>query len=147
MSAWITNEPINPAALLAQVGSEEDGAVVLFVGTVRCSNEGRQVIGIRYDAYREMAEGVLTEIVHEARNQVSGAKVAAAHRIGELGIGECSVAIAVSTPHRADAFELARYVIEEIKKRLPVWKHEAYADGDQSWVKGTQPPTKQAVHE
>jgi molybdopterin synthase catalytic subunit len=140
MNSWLTTEAIDPSTLLAQVGSEEDGAVVLFVGTVRCKNEGRRVIGIRYDAYREMAEKVLAEIVEEARSQVQGARVAAAHRIGEMGIGECSVAIAVSTPHRAEAFELSRYVIEEIKKRLPVWKHEAYEDGDRNWVGGTNPP-------
>jgi molybdopterin synthase catalytic subunit len=143
MNSWLTEKAIDPSALLAQVGSEEDGAVVLFIGTVRCSNEGRRVIGIRYDAYREMAEGVLAEIVEEARTKVEGARVAAAHRIGELGIGECSVAIAVSTPHRAEAFEVSRYVIEEIKKRLPVWKHEAYEDGDRNWVGGTEPPLQE----
>src|SRR5918996_342229 len=110
MSAWITADPIDPAVLLAKVGGDEDGAVVLFMGTVRCSNEGRSVSGIRYEAYREMAEAELAEIVSEARAQVNDARIAAVHRIGDLGVGECSVAIAVSTPHRAEAFEAARYV-------------------------------------
>lgn len=147
MSVLITADPIDPAALLAKAGSDEDGAVVLFMGTVRSSNEGRRVSGIRYEAYLEMAEAVLSEIVSEAGEQVDHARIAAVHRIGEVGVGECSVAIAVSTPHRAEAFEAARYVIEEIKKRLPVWKHEAYRDGARVWLGGEQPSVQEVGRE
>lgn len=147
MSAWITADPIDPAALLARVGSEEDGAVVLFLGTVRGHNEGRRVTGIRYEAYREMAEPMLAEIVNQARRQVDGARIVAVHRVGELVVGDCSVAIAVSTPHRAQAFEAARYVIEEIKKTLPVWKHEAYRDGDRAWLGGEHPHIEEVILE
>jgi molybdopterin synthase catalytic subunit len=147
VSVRITAEPIDPAALLAKVGSEEDGAVVLFIGTVRCTNDGRLVTGIRYEAYREMAEGVLAEIVNEGRRLVDGARIAAVHRVGELAVGDCSVAIAASTPHRAQAFEAARYVIEEIKKRLPVWKREAYHDGNGAWLAGEQPRIEEVVSE
>ena len=97
---------------------------------------------MRYDAYEEMAEAVLGEIAGEAAEVLGTDRVAVIHRIGELAVGEVSVAIAVSSPHRARAFEASRYVIEEIKKRLPVWKKERYVDGGQAWVAGTVPPVE-----
>jgi molybdopterin synthase catalytic subunit len=144
--AWITDAPIDTCELIQQTGSAEHGAVLLFLGTVRQINEGRPVTGIRYEAYREMAEQVLREIADEARARVQAGQINVVHRTGELGLGEVSVAIAVATPHRADAFDGARYIIEEIKKRLPIWKHEHYADGEAAWVKG-QPPRIEATRE
>ena len=137
--AEITDQPIDPCAVLRRVGDDGDGAAVLFLGNVRRENDGRAVSGMRYDAYREMAERVLNEIVVEAIVQSGGARAYAVHRIGELTIGETSVAIAVSTPHRAAAFDAARYIIEEIKKRLPVWKHEHYVTGESEWLPGHTP--------
>ena len=142
MRAWITEAPIDTCELLRQTGSADDGAVLLFLGTVRQVNEGRRVTGIRYEAYREMAEQVLREIAGEAEARIQAGQIHVAHRTGELGLGEVSVAIAVATPHRAEAFDGARYVIEEIKQRLPVWKHEHYADGEAAWVKGEVPPVE-----
>jgi molybdopterin synthase catalytic subunit len=142
--ARITRDPIDPAALLAQVGTASDGAVVLFVGTVRDHNDGRTVTGMRYDAFAEMAQAVLGEIAAEAAARAGSDRVAVEHRIGELAIGEASVAIAVSSPHRAESFAAARYVIEEIKQRLPVWKHECYADGGARWLDGAVPPERSA---
>ena len=144
VNAWITDAPIDTCDLLRQTGTVEDGAVILFLGTVRQVNEGRQVTGIRYEAYREMAEQVLREIAAEAAARLQSGHINIAHRTGELELGEVSVAIAVATGHRAEAFEGARYIIEEIKKRLPVWKHEHYADGGREWVKGQIPPVEAA---
>jgi molybdopterin synthase catalytic subunit len=137
--AAIVREPIDPAHVSTLIGADEDGASVLFLGVVRDHNDGRSVGGVRYDAYEEMAAKVLSEIVEEAARSAGTDRVAAVHRIGELKVGEVSVAIAVSSPHRAEAYEASRYVIEEIKKRLPVWKKERYSDGAEEWVEGRTP--------
>jgi molybdopterin synthase catalytic subunit len=133
-------EAIDPAEVLARVGDDHDGAALLFLGVVRDHADGRPVRGMRYDAYEEMARQVLAEIAAEASERLGTDRLAVVHRTGELGIGEASVAIAVSSPHRAEAYDASRYVIEEIKKRLPVWKKEHYTDGDAEWVRGTVPP-------
>jgi len=134
VSARITEEPIQTDRLL-DLGSRADGALLLFVGRVRDHNDGRSVARIRYEAYAEMAERELEAILREAADRCEVTRIEAVHRTGELEIGEASVAIAVASPHRAAAFEASRYVIEEIKKRLPVWKREAYADGSDAWVR------------
>jgi molybdopterin synthase catalytic subunit len=139
MYTAITTERIDPAAVLARVGGPEDGAALLFIGTVRMRNDGRPVRGMRYDAYVEMAETELAAIADEAAERCGSRRVAVVHRIGELAIGEVSVAIAVSTPHRAEAFDACRSVIETIKQRLPVWKFEHYTDGEAAWVAGHEP--------
>ncbi len=138
--ADVVRGPLDPTALLARVGEAEDGAALLFVGIVRDHADGRSVSGMRYDAYEEMARPVLAEIAREAAERLGTERVAVEHRVGELAIGEPSVAIAVSSPHREEAYAASRYVIEEIKKRLPVWKKERYADGDEAWVEGAVPP-------
>lgn len=135
----ITTDPIDPSAVAERVGAPEDGAVALFAGAVRNRNEGRPVGGMEYEGYAEMAREQLAAIVAEAASRAGSDRIAAVHRLGELEVGEVSVAIAVSTPHRAEAFEAARYVIEEIKKRLPVWKRERYLDGESAWLKGRSP--------
>jgi len=145
--ARITEAPIDGAAVLADVGSPDDGAVVLFLGTVRRTNDGRTVTGMRYDAYRNMAQKVLAGIAGEAAVRAGSDRVAVVHRIGELAVGDVSVAIAVSTPHRADAFDAARYVIDEIKRRLPVWKQEYDLEGDARWLDGSVPPVMEASRE
>ena len=139
MHAWLTSEPISADSVLARVGTDADGAVSVFLGVVRDHNEGRAVRGVRYDAYREMAERVLAEIAAEAAGLAGSDGIAVVHRTGELSVGDVSVAIAVSSPHRAAAFEACRYVIEEIKLRLPVWKQERYVEGDVAWLEGTVP--------
>lgn len=138
--ARVVREPIDHAALLEGVGTYADGAVLLFLGVVRDHADGRAVRGMRYDAYREMAEEELAGIVAEAAERLGSDRVHAVHRVGELDIGEVSVAIAAASPHRAEAFDATRYVIEEIKKRLPVWKKEHYVEGSSEWVDGTTPP-------
>lgn len=133
--------PIDVGAVMERVGDVGHGAIVVFVGTVRDHAEGRRVSGMGYEAYASMAESVLAEIVAEACERWGTERIAAEHRVGELELGEASVAIAVSTPHRVDAYEASRYVIEEIKVRLPVWKHEHFVEGDSRWVPGTPPPS------
>lgn len=139
MHAWITTQPIESATLLAQAGNPADGATVLFLGHVRETNEGRPVTGMRYDAYVAMAERVLAEVAAEAAVRLGTERLAVVHRVGELRVGEVSVAIAASSPHRAEAFEAASAVIEEIKRRLPVWKEERYAGGGAEWLPGEVP--------
>ncbi len=137
--AAIVREPIDAARILSLIGSDQDGASLLFVGVVRDHNDGRSVGGVRYDAYEEMAARVLSEIVDEAARSADTDRIAAVHRIGELRVGDVSVAIAVSSPHRAEAYDASRYIIEGIKKRLPVWKKERYSDGAEQWVEGSKP--------
>ena len=138
----MTLDPIDASEVLGRVGAVTDGAVALFLGTVRNVNEGRPVSGMEYEGYDVMAREVLASIAQEAAEIARTPHVAVVHRLGTLTLGEISVAIAVSTPHRAQAFEGARYVIEEIKKRLPVWKREHYVDGDANWLDGQVPPTE-----
>ncbi len=137
----LTRDPIDVAALLPLVGDPEDGAVLLFVGVVRNHNDGQSVNGMRYDAYVEMAERVLGDICREAAVRLGTDRLAVVHRIGELGVGDASVAVAVSSPHRAEAYDASRYIIEEIKTRLPVWKQEHYEEGGGRWLEGHVPQT------
>jgi molybdopterin synthase catalytic subunit len=137
-TAAITRSAIGPEAVLRQVGAAEDGAVLLFLGTVRRSNDGRAVTGMRYDAYEAMAQQVLEAIVGEAADRWGLEHVVAVHRVGQLAVGEVSAAIAVSAPHRAEAYAASRYVIEEIKQRLPVWKQEHYQDEAPRWLAGAE---------
>ena len=135
----MVSQPIDPADVLARVGGPEDGAVLLFLGTVRNHAGGEAVDGITYEAYEKMASPVLAEIASEAAERLGTDRLTVVHRVGELAIGDVSVAIAVSSPHRAQAYDASRYVIEEIKKRLPVWKREHYQDGRSEWVTGIDP--------
>lgn len=132
--------PIRAEDVLARVGDDADGAVLLFLGRVRREHEGRRVHGMRYDTYQAMAGAVLDAIAREAAERAGSDHIAVVHRTGELAVGEISVAIAVATPHRAEAYEASRYIIEQIKLRLPVWKHEHYTAGDSRWLEGAVPP-------
>ena len=134
MRSAIVHQPIDLAALIAEVAASSNGATVLFTGSVRELSEGRSVSGIDYDAYEAMAAEELARIVREATERFGSTHVVAEHRVGSLALGEVSVAIAVGHPRRAPAFEAARYVIEEIKLRLPVWKQELFTDGTREWV-------------
>jgi molybdopterin synthase catalytic subunit len=142
VEARITRDPIDPAALLERVAASGDGAAVLFVGVVRDHNDGARVTGLTYEAYGDMASRVLEEIAREAGERLGTDRLVVAHRVGELAVGEVSVAIAASSPHRAESFDATRYVIEEIKKRLPVWKKEHYVEGGSDWLDGAVPPVE-----
>lgn len=135
----VANGPIDPQAALSAVGSEQDGAVLLFLGTVRNHNEGREVSSLHYEAYPEMAESELRSILEEAVVQFGTDRIAAFHGLGTLAIGDVSVAVAVSSPHRGQAFDCGRWIMEELKVRLPIWKKEGYVEGDEGWVPGAEP--------
>ena len=140
--ARVVTEPIDGCALLAETISASDGAALLFVGVVRNHNEGQEVAGLEYEAYVEMAESVLEAIVAEARDRWETGEIRVVHRIGALAIGEASVAIAVASPHRDAAYQASRYVIEELKKRAPIWKREGYVAGERAWLGGWEPAAK-----
>jgi molybdopterin synthase catalytic subunit len=132
----VSAEPIDLAALVARVSHAGAGAVASFVGAVRDVNDGSAVVGIDYEAYGSMADRELAVILDEAAARWPGARPTARHRVGYLAVGDVSVAVAVSAPHRAAAFDACRYVVEELKRRAPVWKREHYADGRRAWVDG-----------
>jgi molybdopterin synthase catalytic subunit len=135
----VTPDPIDPSEVLEGCTSSSDGATLLFIGTVRDHNEGRVVGHLDYEAYPPMAEAALREIVDEARDRWDVGRIAVVHRYGRLEIGQVSVAIAVASAHRAAAYEASRYVIEELKKRVPIWKREGYREGDSQWIRGHSP--------
>jgi molybdopterin synthase catalytic subunit len=132
----VTEEPIDPRVLIDGGTSASDGAALLFIGTVRDHNEGRAVGHLDYQAYPPMAEATLREIAAEARERWGTGEISVVHRCGRLEIGEVSVAIMVAAPHRGAAYEASRYVIEELKKRVPIWKREGYVEGDSRWLRG-----------
>ena len=135
----VVSGPIDAAALVAAPGRPGDGAALLFVGRVRDHNDGRDVGHLEYRAYVPMAEKVLEEIVREAEARWEVGEMAVVHRVGRLEIGEAAVAILVGAAHRGDAYEASRYVIEELKKRVPIWKREGYVEGDSEWLPGSAP--------
>jgi molybdopterin synthase catalytic subunit len=137
MRASLVHAPIDVPSLLAAVSAPSCGAISLFLGTVREQNEGREVTGIEYSAYESMATRQLDRIVAEAAERFGTDRIAVVHRLGELWLEETSVAIAVAHPRRAAAMDASRFVIEEIKRRVPIWKREHYADGTREWVDPT----------
>ena len=139
IQAWLTRDPIQAKEILESIRTASDGAVVLFLGVVRDQSEGRVVEGIEYEAYKEMAVSVLTAIAREAGESADTDRVAVVHRTGELEVGDVGLAIAVGSPHREEAYQASRYIIEEIKKRVPVWKKERFTDGETIWVEGVRP--------
>ena len=135
----VTPATIDLGALVAAVSHAGAGAVATFLGVVRDVNQGASVSGIEYEAYAQMADRELGAILAEAESRWPGVRAAAVHRTGYLAVGEASVAVAASSPHRAPAFAACRYVVEELKRRVPVWKREHYADGRRQWVDGRVP--------
>jgi molybdopterin synthase catalytic subunit len=133
-SAGIVHDVIDVSAVMRSVASAAQGAVVLFVGTVRDLNDGRPVTGMDYTAYESMALKEMNEIANEAAEKHPGALIRMVHRLGSLDVGEPSVVIATSHPHRDSAYAANRYAIEHLKKRVPIWKREHYADGTREWV-------------
>lgn len=131
----IVTTPLSADEAMAAVRRGDCGAVALFAGTVRDHHDGKRVRKIAYSAFAEMAEKELCRIAEEARQRWELGEIFVAHRTGELQIGETSVIIAVSAPHRAGAFEACRFIIEELKKSVPIWKEEFY-DSGKAWISG-----------
>lgn len=133
MRTRIVRRPLDPLSLISAVSSSERGGIALFAGVVRSRNSGREVAGLEYSAYEPMAERELADILATARERF-GAAVEAEHRLGRLEIGEAAVVVAAAHAHRGPAFEACRWVIDELKRQLPIWKLERYVDGELSWV-------------
>jgi molybdopterin synthase catalytic subunit len=135
---YLTEAPIETSALLAAVQSPERGGVACFLGTVRNHHGGREVLRLEYSAYAPMVEAECARIVAETEARWDVA-IGLRHRIGSLAIGDTAVSVVAASAHRDAAFTACRYVIEELKLRVPIWKREYYADGTIEWV-GTQNP-------
>jgi molybdopterin synthase catalytic subunit len=133
----LTNDPIDTATLLARVQTPAAGAVVLFLGTTREMTGGRRTQSLDYECYPEMANRKLSELETEARRRWPIVECQIVHRLGHLALGEASVAVAVSTPHRAESFEAGRWLIDTIKQEVPIWKRENWSDGTTDWVHPT----------
>lgn len=142
MRTAIVQRPIDAQGLVAEVARAANGATILFLGTVRDVNDGRAVSGIEYAAYESMAARELDAIAREASSRFGTNDIVVEHRIGHLGLGDVSVAIAVAHPHRTDAYDASRYVIEALKRRVPIWKREEYVDGTREWVDPTARTTE-----
>jgi molybdopterin synthase catalytic subunit len=143
----ISNAPLDPDALVRAVSSPGRGAVTSFLGIVRNENLNRRVTHLEYEAYEPLAVRALHRIRDEARERWPAVELGIQHRIGRLGIGDASVAIAAASGHRADAFAACRYAIERVKQIVPIWKHEYFEGGD-VWIEGaTADPDDEAARQ
>jgi molybdopterin synthase catalytic subunit len=132
----VQHDPIDHQAMMESVQTDADGAVTLFLGTVRDHNKGRRVTGLAYSAYEEMALSELRRVRERALDQFEVTGVAVVHRLGELALGEASVAVAVASPHRGAAFDACRFVIDTLKETVPIWKKETF-EGGEEWIEGS----------
>ncbi len=131
--SYLTDDPIDAAAMVKRVLRDADGASLLFEGVVRNHHEGKAVESIFYDAYRPMAEKEIAAVVAAVEADFTDVAIAVVHRLGHLVVGETSIAIVAASPHRAEAFGACRAVIDRIKETVPIWKKERGPDGDE-WV-------------
>jgi molybdopterin synthase catalytic subunit len=131
----LVRDPIDTQKVARSLQGPEDGAVVIFEGVVRDNSQGKSVRFLEYDAYEPMALKKLEEIETHARQRYAIRDIAIVHRLGHMEIGECSVVIVVASPHRGPAFDACRFVIDTLKKIVPIWKKEFYQDGE-VWVEG-----------
>lgn len=134
MSFTINPEAIAPDALKRALAAETDGACVCFEGWVRDHNDGAAVTALEYEAHRAIAEHEGAKILQEACERFAITNARCEHRVGRLAIGDCAVWVGVSAPHRGAAFDACRYIIDETKRRVPIWKKEHYRDGHSGWV-------------
>jgi len=129
----LTEDPIDLAAVVAEVEDERAGATATFVGTVRAHSRGRQVLRLEYEAYEGMAENVMADLAEQLRERYDLCAIAITHRVGVCEIGDASVAIAVSAPHRQDALAACKDAIDTLKESVPLWKKEVY-EGGEEWI-------------
>ena len=129
----VTEEPLSLDAVVAEVADDRAGAIATFTGTVRRQSRGREVTHLEYEAYTEMAEDVMAQIAHDLETAHDLCAIAIHHRVGHLEIGEASVVIAVSAPHRQDALAACREAIDRLKETVPLWKKEVY-EGGEEWI-------------
>lgn len=131
---WLADAPVDLAPLRRRVQHDRAGAFASFEGWVRNHNEGRPVHGLRYESYVALAEDEGAKVIAEARAKFDLCGALCVHRIGDLAIGDMAVWVGVTAAHRGAAFDACRWIIDEIKDRVPIWKHERYADGDAGWL-------------
>jgi molybdopterin synthase catalytic subunit len=139
MNDWIeiSSNPLSTADAASFVSAPGAGGVGIFLGTTRAEESGgKTLVALDYEAYPEMAEAQMRDLARRARKRWPVLKVAVLHRVGRVGVGEPSVVIAISTPHRAESFEACRWLIDALKTEVAVWKKEVWADGSTSWVEG-----------
>ena len=129
----VTHDTLDPEAVTSTVRDDANGGVVTFLGTVRNSTDGRQVVYLEYEAYQDMAEKVLARIAREVTERWGIDHTSIAHRFGRMEIGDVSLVVAVASPHRAQAFAACQYVVDRIKQDVPIWKKEVFQDGE-VWV-------------
>lgn len=133
----VTEAALDPSEAIAAVQTPASGAVNVFLGVVRDNNLGRSVGYLEYDAYPAMAEKVMRELAEEAKSRFGLEECAVLHRTGRLEIGETSLLVAVACGHRAESFDAGHWLVNEIKKRVPVWKKEVWEDGEE-WIEGPE---------
>ncbi len=143
----LTHSPIDTSALLAQVQSNQAGAAVLFLGVTREFTDGRQTVALDYQCYPEMASRKLESLEKTAHAQWDLIACAMIHRLGRVELGEASVAIAVSSAHREAAFEAGKWLIDQLKQEVPIWKKENWADGTSEWVHPGLAPAEKEVRQ
>jgi molybdopterin converting factor subunit 1 len=132
-SCWLSEQPLDPGAVVSRVSGPGMGGLVTFAGSVREQARGHQIRHLEYEAYPGMAEREMERIASQAAERWPGARVAIAHRVGHLEVGELAVVVAAAAPHRAEAFAACRFAIDTLKERVPIWKKEFATDGEY-WV-------------
>ena len=142
--AFLSEAPLELQTMERLVADSRRGALASFVGTVRDHHQGEEVTGLSYSSYGPMAENLCREIVTETERRWP-VSVALSHRIGDVAIGDAAVMVVVAGDHREEAFAACRHVIEEVKRRVPIWKRERYADGTESWVDPSAPGGRRSV--
>jgi len=131
---WLSDATIDPAPLRARLLDARAGAFASFEGWVRNHNEGQAVDGLRYEAYHALAESEGERIIGEALERFGVIDAVCTHRVGDLAIGDMAVWVGVSAAHRGMAFDACRWILDEVKSRVPIWKHEHYVDGAATWL-------------
>jgi len=138
MTCSIVRDIIDLEGLISRVQDKKAGAVLIFCGDIRNHSEKKNVSFLEYEAHESMALKQISSIVKEAKKKWQIHKVEVIHRLGKIAVKDCSIAIAVSTSHRAEAYEASRYIIDTIKQTVPIWKKEHFVDGNSSWSKGCE---------
>ena len=142
---WLADAPFDLAPLRRRLEDDRAGAFASFEGWVRDHNDGRPVRGLRYESYVALAEREGEQVLAEARARFDLCGAVCVHRIGDLAIGDMAVWVGVSAAHRGAAFDACRYIIDSIKDRVPIWKHERYIDGDAGWLHPERAPSGDAA--
>jgi Molybdopterin converting factor, large subunit len=146
MQQHITHQPINIAGLFAGMHSSNTGAVVLFSGEIRGANKDKEVLWLEYEAYESMAEKAIANILAMAKEKWPLNQAVCIHRVGKLNISDCAVVVITASAHRDAAYKANRYIIDEVKRKAPIWKNEIFSDGTNEWGNNDCEGCKQTHH-